>query len=120
MPASFADNLMIHAHKGHACLESVHGPTGLAPVGETGLRLDFWIFQDDAACVGFLSGPFRGDIWAVTPNPDEDHFGEGFHSGQADAFGLLVKEVDNGDNTKRITVERWDRKITLDPPIATT
>jgi hypothetical protein len=55
MPGRFDSPLTIHADDG--CLTPT-GPTGLTG-GETGLRLDIWIFQPGAgaACMAFLLNP---------------------------------------------------------------
>ena len=55
MPGSFDKEMTIE----HGCLKP-GGPLGLAD-RERVLRLDFWILQDGAACMGFLPGP-EGEI----------------------------------------------------------
>ena len=69
MPGSFDKEMRIE----HGCLKP-SGPLGLAD-GETVLRLDFWIIQDGAACMGFLPGP-EGEMderppgnWRMTARP---------------------------------------------------
>jgi hypothetical protein len=103
MPASFNPELTINDH---GCL-TPNGPLGLG-TGETALRLDIWIFQDRAACMGFLRNP-TGNTWTLNPDPDEDHFGEPFRSGAAVGMGLLVKRT----AANEIVVEQWTRPITL-------
>jgi hypothetical protein len=113
MPGSFDKELTIDEHK---CLTPA-GPLGLAP-GETVSRLDIWVFQKGArvnpdevaaACVAFLPGPFQGERWKANPDPNNDHFGEGFEPGPAIGMGLMVKK-----NEKEETiVEQWRKDITL-------
>jgi hypothetical protein len=102
MPGSFDKELTIE----HGCLKP-RGPLGLAE-GETALRLDIWIFQDDAACMGFLLGP-AGTIWEIDPDPKDDHFGEKFKPGAAIGMGLMIKKNAMGE----AIVEQWNRPITL-------
>ena len=111
MPGSFDNSLTIDAH---GCL-TPSGPTGLE-AGETGLRLDIWIFQDRAASMGFLLGP-KGDRWTMNPDPHDAHFGERFQPGAAIGMGLMVKINAMG----QAIVEQWNRPITLLPgdPITT-
>ena len=104
MPASFDSELKIDDE---GCLVAVRGPTGLEP-GETGLRLDAWIFQPGGACVTrvlALSGP----EWTVKPNHHDDHFGAMFEPGPATAVGLMVKKNVKGETI----VEKWSRGVTL-------
>ena len=111
MPGSFDEVLTIE----HGCLKP-RGPLGLA-VGETVLRLDFWIVQDDgAACMGFLPGP-EGQMnqippgrWRMTQDPM--HFGAEFHPGAANGRGLMAKENAQG----QVIVEQWVRQINLVGP----
>jgi hypothetical protein len=110
MPGSFDSPLMINAQ---GCL-TPSGPLGLA-AGETVLRLDIWIWQDRAACMAFLPGP-EGEMderppgrWTMTPDPDEDHFGEMFQPGPAIGMGLMVKKNAKGE----VIVEQWNRPILL-------
>ena len=103
MPGSFDEELTIDEH---GCL-TPSGPLGLA-AGETVLRLDIWIFQDRAACMGFLLGP-EGDRWTMNPDPHDDHFGERFQPGAATGMGLMIKKNAMG----QAIVEQWDRHITL-------
>jgi hypothetical protein len=108
MPGSFDAQLKIV----HGCLKP-GGPLGLAG-GETVLRLDFWIRQDDgAACMGFLPGP-EGQMnqippgrWRMTQDPM--HFGAEFHLGAAIGSGLMVKENAQG----QVIVEQWKTDINL-------
>jgi hypothetical protein len=112
MPGSFDAVLPINDH---GCL-SPSGPTGLAP-GETGLRLDIWVFQKGAhveskvaaACVAFLRDPFSGAKWMTTPDPNDDHFGVEFEPGPAVGMGLMVKKNENGEKI----VEQWRTPIQL-------
>ena len=119
MPASFDNQMTIDEHDEHRCLVSVGGPLGL-DAGDTMLRLDFWIFQGDAACVGVLQASklrpddvldldVKGGAWKVKPNPHEAHFGEGFQPGEATAVGMIVKKNAAG----QVIVEKWERKIVL-------
>jgi len=103
MPASFKPELTIDDH---GCL-TPSGPLGLA-TGETALRLDIWVFQDGAACMGFLLNP-AGATWTLNPDPHEDHFGDPFRPGAAIGMGLLVKKT----ASEQPVVEQWDRPITL-------
>jgi hypothetical protein len=103
MPPSFKSSLEIDDH---GCL-TPSGPLGLA-TGETALRLDIWIFQDRAGCMGFLLNP-TGDTWTLKPDPHEDHFGDPFQPGAAIGMGLLIKK----DAAGQAVVEQWNRPITL-------
>jgi hypothetical protein len=103
MPPSFKSSLEIDDH---GCL-TPSGPLELA-TGETALRLDIWVFQDRAACMGFLLNP-AGATWTLKPDPHEDHFGDPFQPGTATGMGLLVKKNAAG----QAIVEKWDRTITL-------
>jgi hypothetical protein len=103
MPASFDTPLTINPN---GCLTPA-GPLGVA-AGETGLRLDIWIFQDRAACMASLLSP-QGGRWTMNPDPQRDHFGDMFQPGPATAMGLLVKKNTAGQNV----VEQWSRPITL-------
>ena len=104
MPGNFDPQMTIHADDG--CL-TPSGPTGLE-AGETGLRLDIWIFQDRAACMAFQLNP-AGARWTMTPAPPKDHFGGRFQPGAAIGKGLVVKK----DATGQVIVEQWDRPINL-------
>ena len=120
MPGSFDDVQTIVVHKGHnkshKCL-SPEGPLG-AP-GETVERLDIWVFQKGArdpnsdevaaACVAFLERPFTGDRWKANPDPEKDHFGEGFEPGPATGIGLMVRK----DKEGKTIVEQWEKKLEL-------
>jgi hypothetical protein len=107
MGASFDDTLPINKH---GCL-SPSGPTGLVD-GETGLRLEIWVFQKGArvesevaaACVAVLRDPFLGAEWMTTP-ADDAHFGVEFEPGQAIGMGLMVKKNEQGEKI----VEQWSR-----------
>jgi hypothetical protein len=103
MPGSFDSSLEIDDH---GCL-TPSGPLGLA-TGETALRLDIWVFQDRAACMGFLLHP-AGARWTINPDANEDHFGDSFQPGGAIGMGLLVKKNVAGE----AIVEQWNRPITL-------
>ncbi|WP_119302018.1 hypothetical protein [Dongia deserti] len=103
MPPNFDDKLTINDH---GCL-TPKGPLGLA-ADETALRLDIWIFQDRAACMGFLLNP-TGATWTINSDPHEDHFGNPFQPGAAIGMGLLVKKNTAG----QAIVEQWNRPITL-------
>jgi hypothetical protein len=111
MTGSFDDTLPIN---NHGCL-SPSGPTGLVD-GETGLRLEIWVFQQGAhveskvaaACVAFLGDPFSGAKWMTTP-ADDAHFGVEFEPGPAVGMGLMVKENENGEKI----VEQWSTRIQL-------
>jgi hypothetical protein len=106
----------------HGCL-SPAGPLGLA-AGETVLRFDIWVFQQDrVACIAFLPSP-QGEIlpdlpppapqeggrWKMNPDPDDNHFGKPFQPGAALGTALLVKRV---DATGLIIVEWWNTPISL-------
>jgi hypothetical protein len=107
MPVSFDDPMLIHATDG--CV-TPSGPLGLA-AGETALRLDIWIFQPGAggaACMAFLRN-LQGATWTMHPAPPNDHFGNRFRPGEANAKGLMVKRDAKG----QIIVEQWDRPINL-------
>ena len=103
MPGSFDKELTIDKH---GCL-TPSGRLALA-AGETVLRLDIWIFQDRAGCMGFLIGP-EGDCWTMSPDPHDDHFGERFQPGGAIGMGLMIKKNAMG----QAIVEQWNRPITL-------
>lgn len=100
----FDDPLTIHANDG--CL-TPSGPLGLA-AGETGLRLDIWVFQGSAACMAFQRNPV-GDRWEMHPAPPDDHVGDRFQPGPAIGMGLLVKRDAQGQKI----VEQWSTFITL-------
>ena len=109
MPGSFDEEMTIE----HGCLKP-SGPLGLAE-GERVLRLDFWILQDGAVCMGFLPGP-EGQIdqrppgnWRMTQDLRASHFGKEFQPGAAIGKGLMVKKNANGEKI----VEQWDRPINL-------
>jgi hypothetical protein len=109
MPGSFDKEMMIE----HGCLKP-SGPLGLAD-GERVLRLDFWILQDGAACMGFLPGP-QGEMdevppgrWTITQDLRANHFGKEFETGAAIGMGLMVKQNAKGEKI----VEQWDRPINL-------
>jgi hypothetical protein len=113
MPASFDDQMTIDEHDEHRCLVSVGGPLGL-DAGDTVLRLDFWILQNMAACVGVLQGSnvgldVDGDKWRIEPDPHEAHFGNGFQPGVATAVGMMIKE----NAAEQVIVEKWERTIVL-------
>jgi hypothetical protein len=107
----FDDPLMIHANDG--CLTPT-GPLGLA-AGETGLRLDIWIYQPGgqpdygAACMAFLLNP-AGAVWTMNPAPPNNHIGNRFKVGAAIGMGLLVKRI---EATQEIIVEQWNAPINL-------
>jgi hypothetical protein len=103
MPGSFDSSLEIDDH---GCL-TPSGPLGLA-TGETALRLDIWIFQDRAGCMGFVLNP-TGATWTLNPDPHEDHFGDPFQPGAAIGMGLLIKK----DSAGQAVVEQWNRPINL-------
>jgi hypothetical protein len=103
MPPNFDEELTIDEH---GCL-TPKGPLDLA-TGETALRLDIWIFQGRAACMGFLRNP-TGDRWTLNPDPHEDHFGDPFRPGAAIGMGLLVKK----NASDQAVVEQWNKPITL-------
>ena len=105
MPASFDPQLTIHPDDG--CL-TPKGPLDLA-AGETGLRLDIWVFQGRAACMAFLRNP-AGATWTMHPAPPDDHVGDRFQPGPAIGMGLLVKKV---NATGQVIVEQWTRFIDL-------
>ena len=101
---AFDDPLMIHPNDG--CL-TPSGPLGLA-AGETGLRLDIWVFQGRAACMAFQRNP-AGTSWEMHPAPPDDHVGDMFQPGPAIGMGLLVKTDAHGQKI----VEQWTSFITL-------
>lgn len=105
MPASFDPQLVIRPNDG--CL-TPSGPLELA-AGETGLRLDIWVFQGRAACMAFQLNP-AGDRWMVHPAPPENHVGDRFQPGLAIGMGLLVKKA---SATGPVVVEQWSRSIDL-------
>ena len=105
MPSgNFDDNLPIDEHK---CL-SPAGPLTLG-VGETPVRLDIWVFQQEGSCVAIQQSFPNPARWTTTPDPHDDHSGAGFVPGLAVGMGLLVTRTSAGQ-TK---VTQWTEGITL-------
>lgn len=103
MPGNFDEVMAIN---GHGCL-TPSGPLGLV-AGETALRLDIWIYQVRAACIGSLLAP-EGVKWEMNPDPHSNHFGVGFRPGAAVGMGLMVKKNSLGQEV----VEQWSTPINL-------
>lgn len=93
MPAGrFDDDLAINQH---GCLNPA-GPMTLDK-GETVLRLDVWVFQENnAACVAVQHAFPDVTRWTVTPDPVADHTGGPFLPGPATAMALMVSKTANG------------------------
>jgi len=85
MPRNFDSPLKINKD---GCLDPT-GPLDLAP-GETAVRLDIWVWQDNGACVACQRSFPSGEQWTATPDPKQDHTGEMFKPGPATAMAILV------------------------------
>ena len=104
MPRSFDDELPID---GHGCL-SPAGPLDLED-GETAVRLDVWVFQQEGSCVAVQYDFPDRTRWTTAPDPDEDHAGARFVPGAALGMALMVTRTSAG-LTK---VGQWTAAITL-------
>jgi hypothetical protein len=79
----------------HGCI-TPKGPLKLDE-GETALRLDAWIWQDESACMAVQRVFAERDTWKITTDPHEDHVGPDFKPGAAVAMALMVvSKVVNG------------------------
>ena len=65
------------------------GPLDLAP-GETPVRLDIWVWQDNGACAAVQRVFTEPGKWTAHPDPKADHTGAMFMPGPATAMALLV------------------------------
>jgi hypothetical protein len=92
MPGNFYPELEINDH---GCLTPA-GPMKLEK-GETVLRLDAWIWQDESACMSVQRVFPEKTSWKITTDPHEDHVGPGFKPGAAVAMALMVVETANGE-----------------------
>jgi hypothetical protein len=79
----------------HGCLTPA-GPMKLEK-GETVLRLDAWIWQDESACMSVQRIFPEKTSWKITTDPHKDHMGPGFKPGSAVAMALMVIETANGE-----------------------
>ena len=106
MPAgNFDSDLTINEH---GCVTPA-GPMRLAK-GETMLRLDVWVFQENnAACVGVQHSFPDSSRWSATPDPVADHTGGPFLPGPATAMALMVAKTANGQTQ----AFQWTQGITL-------
>lgn len=78
--------------------------------GETAVRLDVWVFQEDnAACVAVQHAFPDRSRWETNPNPAEDHKGGPFQPGPATAMALMVSKMADG----RTTAFQWTQGIML-------
>jgi hypothetical protein len=93
-----------------------HGPLDLAE-GEVVERIDIWVFQDAAACSGFLKEGDEGlnltlNKWEMNPQYLKDNnFGDDFRPGAAIGMGMLVKRKGKGATA---IVEQWNKAIILE------
>src|SRR5215510_750910 len=76
---------------------SPSGPLDLA-AGETAMRLDIWVWQDNVACA-VQRVPVQGNRWTATVDPKTDHTGPMFQAGPATAMALLVSTTPAGTKT---------------------
>jgi hypothetical protein len=79
MPSGNFDNTL--TIDTHGCL-SPSGPMELAD-GETMLRLDVWVFQQEGSCVAVQRDFPDRTKWTTAPDPNEDHAGAKFVPGEA-------------------------------------
>jgi hypothetical protein len=91
MPGRFDKELEINDH---GCLTPA-GPLELDR-GETVLRLDAWIWQNDGACIAVQFKFPDKNRWEITTDPEESHKGEHFKPGAAAAMGLMVSRMADG------------------------
>ena len=106
MPAGNFDKQLTINSQG--CL-SPAGPMTLDK-GETALRLDVWVFQEDnAACVGVQHNFPDSTRWIANPDPVTDHTGPPFRPGPATAMALLVSRTAAG----QIWAFQWTQGILL-------
>ena len=106
MPRNFDSPLQINDH---GCITPA-GPLELAP-GETPVRLDVWVWQEEGACAAVTTAFPQVNRWTATPDPAEDHTGAGFKAGPATAMALLVSETKDGTKTFH-----WTEGILLTAP----
>jgi hypothetical protein len=94
---NFKDKLEINHH---GCI-TPEGPLKLEE-GETVLRLDAWIWQDESACMAVQRVFTDSKKWKITTDPHQDHVGPDFHPGAAVAMALMVvsKVVDGKPETE--------------------
>jgi hypothetical protein len=97
MPGNFDSRLEINHH---GCI-TPSGPLELDE-GETVLRLDAWIWQDESACMAVQRVFPESGRWKVTTDPHKDHVGPDFKPGAAVAMALMVvsKVVDGKKQTE--------------------
>jgi hypothetical protein len=60
------------------------------------LRIEAWVRQPGGFCIASQSGPLTGTKWTLDPK-STDHFGNKFEPGTANAMGLMVTELENGE-----------------------
>jgi hypothetical protein len=105
MPSgNFDDTLTID---GHGCVAPA-GPMELAD-GETMLRLDAWVFQQQGSCVAVQCDFPDRTRWTTAPNPNEDHSGARFVPGDATGMALMVSRTAAGQTE----VFQWTETIML-------
>jgi hypothetical protein len=84
------------------------GPMELEP-GETALRLDVWVFQEDnAACVAVQRNFPNPNRWTANPAPG-DYTGGPFQAGPATAMALLLSTTAGGQTE----AYQWTQGILL-------